>query len=185
MRLGAIEGDTMPEIVRRPGDIQPGDLFEDCRFHPCLCDDISDDGTHIFGISLVDGSTWQCSISGCGVRKLTVAEAWRWKSDGPALELTLPSGRVISDVTENAVRSALEGEDSAILGIDPHAYIRCAKQTEWPGGYLLEYQEGSAAQRYKTVDGPFPLDRILTAFMKYLRRDRSWQSDFQWVRTEP
>ena len=74
----------MPEVVRHPGEIQPGDIFEDCRYHPCLCYDISDDGKAIFGISLVDGSTWQCSISHCGVRKLTPAEAWRWKSEGPA-----------------------------------------------------------------------------------------------------
>lgn len=74
----------MPEVVRHPGDIQPGDIFEDCRHHPCFCYDISDDRRAIFGISLVDGSTWQCSISHCGVRKLTPAEAWRWKSEGPA-----------------------------------------------------------------------------------------------------
>jgi len=74
----------MPEAVRRPGDIRPGDLYEDCRYHPCLCYDTDDDGERVFGISLVDGSTWQCSISGCGVRKLTPAEAWRWKSVGPA-----------------------------------------------------------------------------------------------------
>ena len=71
----------MPEQVSHPGDIQPGDIFEDC--HPCLCYDLSE-GQRIFGISLVDGSTWQCSIPHCGVRKLTPAEAWRWKSRGPA-----------------------------------------------------------------------------------------------------
>src|SRR5258708_1212782 len=114
----------MPEKVRQPGDIRPGDLFEDCRYHPCFCYEISDDGDGIFGISLVDGSTWQCSISGCGVRKLTPAEAWRWKSEGPALGLTLASGRVIADVTEDGIRSVIAGEDFATLGIDPHNYIR-------------------------------------------------------------
>jgi flavin reductase (DIM6/NTAB) family NADH-FMN oxidoreductase RutF len=74
----------MPEAVKRPGEIRPGDIFEDCRYHPCLCYDTDDDGERIFGISLVDGSTWQCSISHCGVRKLTPAEAWQWKSAGPA-----------------------------------------------------------------------------------------------------
>jgi hypothetical protein len=38
----------------------------------------------VFGISLVDGSTIQCSVIHCGVRKLTPAEAWQWKSEGPA-----------------------------------------------------------------------------------------------------
>jgi len=174
----------MPENVRQPGDIQPGDIFEDCRRHPCLCYDVSDDGMHIFGISLVDGSTWQCSISGCGVRKLTPAEAWRWKSEGPALELTLASGRVIAAVTEDDIRSVIEGEEFAILGIDPHYYIQCAKQKEPPYEYVLEYQDGSLDQHYQLVDGPITLDHVISAFLKYLRRDMSWQSDFQWERQE-
>jgi hypothetical protein len=174
----------MPKVVRQPGDIQPGDLFEDCRYHPCLCYDISDDGDGIFGISLVDGSTWQCSIAGCRVRKLTPAEAWRWKSEGPALELALASGRVIADVSENEIRSAIEGEDSATLGIDPHYYIRCAKQNEPLHEYVLEYQDGSIAHRYQARDGPIALERVVSAFVKYLRRDTTWQSDFQWERVE-
>jgi hypothetical protein len=174
----------MPEKVRQPGDIRPGDVFEDCRYHPCYCYDTDDDGERIFGISLLDGSTWQCSISGCGVRKLTPAEAWRWKSEGPAVELTLPSGQVLADVTESALGAVIEGEDFAILGIDPHYYIRCAKRREPPSEYVLEFQDGSIAQRYQAIDGPITLGRVLSAFIKYLRHDRSWQSDFQWERTE-
>ena len=86
----------MPEQARQPGDIRPGDVFEDCRFHPCYCYDVGDDGTHVFGISLLDGSTWQCHIAGCGVRKLTPAEAsaaklWhsemQWNACDMALQL--------------------------------------------------------------------------------------------------
>ena len=73
----------MPEEVNHPGDIQPGDIFEGCHYHPCYCYDISDDCERVFGISLVDGSTIQCSVSHCGLRKLTPAEAWHWKSEGP------------------------------------------------------------------------------------------------------
>jgi hypothetical protein len=75
----------MPQAVQQPGEIQPGDLFEDCRYHPCLCYEVGDPGDDgVFGISLIDGSTWQCSLKACGVRKLTPAEAWQWKSSGPA-----------------------------------------------------------------------------------------------------
>jgi hypothetical protein len=73
----------MPQPVHHPGEVLPGDVFEDCRYHPCFCYDIADGGERVFGISLIDGSTWQCGISGCGVRKLTPAEAWRWKAEGP------------------------------------------------------------------------------------------------------
>jgi hypothetical protein len=174
----------MPKKVRQPGEIRPGDVFEDCRFHPCCCYDISEDGTHIFGISLINGSTWQCCISDCGVRKLTPEEAWRWKSEGPALELALPSGRVIADVTENAIRPAIEGEAFAILWVDRHHYIRCARQPEPPFELFLEYQNGSIASQYAAVDGPMTPGRVLSAFLSNLRRDNSWQPDFQWERVE-
>ncbi len=74
----------MPQPVKKNGDIVPGDLFEDCRYHPCLCYDIDEETSSVYGISLIDGSTWQCCVSACGVRKLTPAEAWKWKSEGPA-----------------------------------------------------------------------------------------------------
>jgi hypothetical protein len=75
----------MPEPVDVPGQLRPGDLFEDCRYHPCLCYDVGDppDTEAVYGISLVDGSTCHCSIRHCGLRKLSPAEAWQWKSHGP------------------------------------------------------------------------------------------------------
>ena len=47
----------MPQLVSKPGDVVPGDLFEDCRCHPCLCYDVGDPGNEeaLFGISLIDG----------------------------------------------------------------------------------------------------------------------------------
>lgn len=75
----------MPKSVGQPGDILPGDLFEDCRYHPCLCYDVGDqsDAEAVYGISLVDGSPCHCSVRHCGLRKLLPAEIWRWKSEGP------------------------------------------------------------------------------------------------------
>ncbi|MCC6737872.1 MAG: GNAT family N-acetyltransferase [Planctomycetia bacterium] len=74
-----------PAPVTRPEDLRPGELFEDCRYHPCLC--IESGAPHdrdaVYGISLVDGSPCGCSITHCGLRKLTVAEAVRWKNHGP------------------------------------------------------------------------------------------------------
>jgi hypothetical protein len=83
----------MPQLVKRAGEIVPGDLFEDCRYHPCLCFEVDEDGIAVFGISLVDGSTWQCCILNCGVRKLTLGEAWQWKSQGPPDVEIEPEGR--------------------------------------------------------------------------------------------
>lgn len=60
----------------------PGELYEDCSYHPCLCVGVDyeegEDG--IWGISLIDGSYPRCcSIFHCGVRKLSVEEAWEIK----------------------------------------------------------------------------------------------------------
>lgn len=65
--------------------LAPGDIYEDCAFHPVLCVKVDEEEDEISGISLIDGS-WprSCSLGHCGVRKLTVEEAWRWKLQGPA-----------------------------------------------------------------------------------------------------
>jgi hypothetical protein len=81
----------MPQPVGQPGELLPGDLFEDCRYHPCLCIEAgsADDPDGVCGISLVDGSPCGCSIRHCGLRKLTVEEVVRWKYHGPA-DVELP-----------------------------------------------------------------------------------------------
>jgi hypothetical protein len=83
----------MPQVVDQPGELVPGDLFEDCRYHPCLCIEggSADDPSGVYGISLVDGSPCGCSISHCGLRKLTVEEVVRWKYQGPA-DVEVPAG---------------------------------------------------------------------------------------------
>jgi hypothetical protein len=62
---------------------QPGDYYEDCSFHPCLCVEVDGKGG-ISGISLIDGSSPRsCGIVRCGVRKLTLDEVMLWKQKGP------------------------------------------------------------------------------------------------------
>jgi hypothetical protein len=75
----------MPTPVKEPGALVPGDLFEDCRYHPCLCieGNAPSDPDGVYGISLVDGTPCGCSIRHCALRKLTVEEAVRWKYEGP------------------------------------------------------------------------------------------------------
>jgi hypothetical protein len=74
----------MPLDISSAADIRPGDFYEDCFFHPCLCIGVEADGDEITGISLVDGSFprgW--SATHCGVRKLTKEEAIHWRIFGP------------------------------------------------------------------------------------------------------
>lgn len=76
----------MPTHVVKLGDLRPGDIYEDCMYHPCLCTRVIDEGDMaIEGISLVDGSYPRgCGVPGCEVRKLTLEEAMQWKFQGPA-----------------------------------------------------------------------------------------------------
>jgi hypothetical protein len=77
-----LSGRHMPTPIEHDFELQPGDYFEDCAYHPCLCV-ASGDGT-VDGISLVDGSfPRNCGVPQCGVRKLTVAEAITWRLFGP------------------------------------------------------------------------------------------------------
>ncbi len=76
-------GDLHPMLVEySPRDdvpneeIGPGDIYEDCNFHPVLC--VSRDGDEVQGISLIDGSRPRaCSLSHCGVVKLDIASVVR------------------------------------------------------------------------------------------------------------
>jgi hypothetical protein len=71
----------MPIPVSTPGELVPGDVFEDCRYHPCFCIEASSpaDREGVVGISLVDGTPCNCSIVHCGLRKLSFEEAVHWK----------------------------------------------------------------------------------------------------------
>lgn len=75
----------MPTPVESETDIEPGEIYEDVFYHPCLCMGVREGA--VWGISLVDGSHPRTATIGMsGVRKLTLEEAWHWKICGPADE---------------------------------------------------------------------------------------------------
>ena len=70
--------------VKAELDLSPGDLYEDCSFHPVVCVEVDYERDEIFGVSLIDGSYMRsCSLRFCGVRKLTIEEAWSIRRYGP------------------------------------------------------------------------------------------------------
>jgi hypothetical protein len=93
-----------------------------------------------------------------------------------------------SSVTEsNSTPTWIEHEAIAILS-GAEGFIQCVA----PGvsgnksrhGYLLEYQDGSEDRHYRATDEPITLARVLFAFLKYLRGDASFRTDFRWVKVE-
>ena len=72
----------MPIPLNEADELRPGDFYEDCAYHPCLC--IGTSMGMVEGISLVDGSfPRQCGVPQCDVRKLTAEEAISWRFFGP------------------------------------------------------------------------------------------------------
>ncbi|MDF9813078.1 hypothetical protein M2266_002309 [Streptomyces sp. SPB162] len=60
--------------------IKPGDIYEDCAFHPVLCLESYEDT--VIGISLIDASAPRnCSLRHCGVVKLTLADVIEIRRD--------------------------------------------------------------------------------------------------------
>jgi hypothetical protein len=100
------------------------------------------------------------------------------------MNLELASGRILEMVSEDSLRASVVGEEFAILGPNPDTYMQCARRKEPPYHYVLEYQDGSLDRHYHAVDGPIPLERVLAAFVKYLRRDPSWRFDFEWEKMD-
>jgi GGDEF domain-containing protein len=100
------------------------------------------------------------------------------------MDLTLESGDVIRGVTDRDICSRIEGEEFAILAADDGTYLQCAEQRAIPYEYILEYQEGDPSKHYQATDDAVPVDRVIATFLKYLRGDESWKSDFTWQRIE-
>lgn len=85
---------SMPiPITRQNADeLQPGDIYEDTFYHPCLC--LSVQYLEATGISLVDGSYPRAADIGISnVRKLTLEEALHWKMHGPRDATVSPKNR--------------------------------------------------------------------------------------------
>jgi len=83
MVLAQREPVTLVTVTGNPPDIRPGDIYEDCAFHPVLCTYRDDDD--IQGISLLDASMPRgCSLTHCGVVALSIADVIAARADWPA-----------------------------------------------------------------------------------------------------
>lgn len=80
------ESEFQEAMARAKAELQlaPGDIYEDCKFHPVVCVEVNYDEDSISGVSMIDGSyPRSCSLRFCGVRKLSIAEAWEIRQRGP------------------------------------------------------------------------------------------------------
>ncbi|MFD8911783.1 hypothetical protein [Streptomyces sp. NPDC059575] len=66
-----------------PNDIQVGDVYEDCCFHPVLCTAVDEvAGVVLSGISLIDGTfPRSCDALHCGPVRIRVEDVMAIKQD--------------------------------------------------------------------------------------------------------
>jgi len=87
--------------------------------------------------------------------------------------------------TEADIRNAFaddsgRGEYIILSGAD-QVYMQAAGKGDEP--YTLEYREGSA-DRHFVCTRDLNKAEVEAAFLKYLRRDASWKTDFPWKKLE-
>ena len=98
--------------------LKPGDIYEDCAFHPVLCLGVDYKNDEIWGISLIDGTyPRSCSLLRCGVRKLGLQEAWTSKLRGPAV----PEGRKAIPASKRWWNASSARETLRVKNIGPRA----------------------------------------------------------------
>jgi hypothetical protein len=170
--------------------------------YPCLCsldDDEVDDGVWSDG-PLINNFGHRAAVLGLSfdhadeVMPFVVTTAnglglvvFDWQTEtihrpGQATGMTLQteSGKLIKNVTEAEIRKLIGEEQFAILSVDDNTYMQCSEQDDPPDEYVLEYQDGSLKRHFAATDGPITLERVVEAFVKYLRGDESWKKDFRW-----
>jgi hypothetical protein len=111
------------------------------------------------------------------------------RTGAPQVSMDLMRGDgTIRGACENDILGCIDGEDFyGVLGPteDPLSYIEACKYTaHGHQTYALGYQDGSEDRHYQAIDEPIDLDRVLSAFRKYLRGDSSWRTDFKWEKFE-
>lgn len=101
------------------------------------------------------------------------------------MELKTASRISSKNVTEEELINAFEDDvgrgDFIILSQSEEVYIQAAGEGDDP--YVMEYREGDSDHHFQCTQ-KLPKANVQSAFMKYLRGDDSWKTDFEWKQFE-
>lgn len=101
------------------------------------------------------------------------------------MKLTCENAPPCSDVTEEAILKAFLDDDGRgsfiILSESDQVFIQAAG--EGTGPYTLEYREGDETRHHQCLR-QLARSEVQSAFLKYLRRDASFKTDYQWSALE-
>jgi hypothetical protein len=104
------------------------------------------------------------------------------------MDLEIGSGGTLNqpatkkDILANLHRA---GVTAMLLSSTPGTFLRCVRVTpdrwRWwrDSQYSLVYQDGAAEKCCRAV-GEVSEDVVVSTFLKYLRHDSSWMTDFRW-----
>ena len=101
------------------------------------------------------------------------------------MELKTASRISSKNVTEEELIDAFEDDvgrgEFIILSQSGEVYIQAAGEGDDP--YVMEYREGDSDHHFQCTR-KLSKANVQSAFMKYLRGDDSWKTDFEWKQFE-
>jgi len=110
----------------------------------------------------------------------------RCRADGDADDCFSLTPLVIGDVSETELVQAFQDDagrgEFIILSQSEQVYLQAGGEEEGP--YDLEYRDGDGEHHFRCKTN-VSKSEVQAAFVKYLRSDPSWKTDFEWERLEP
>jgi len=101
------------------------------------------------------------------------------------MELSCENAPPVHEATDEAIRKAFLDDEARgsfiILSESDQVYLQAAGSGNGP--HILEHRDGDATRHFQCLRN---LDRseVQSVFLKYLRRDGAWKTDFQWSALE-
>ena|SRR5688572_124806 len=99
-----------------------------------------------------------------------------------ALTLTTHDTRFdqLDDATIAKVLASLDGGRNVLATLEQSELIYLQAEGSVAAGFVLEYQDGSLDQRFRTRGPAVPLAQVTEIFQTYARGAMSWRADLAW-----
>lgn len=94
-----------------------------------------------------------------------------------------PEGVPASPAAFQAIIPALAGQEDPFAIVFESRNAPIFMQTLWmSSGYVLEYQEGSLANHFRTVREDLSAEEVITAFQSFAAGESAWRTPFEYRR---
>ena len=99
-----------------------------------------------------------------------------------ALTLTTHDTRFdqLDDATIAKVLASLDGGRNVLATLERAELIYLQAEGAVRAGFVLEYQDGSLARRFRSRDQAVPLAQVTEIFQTYARGEATWRADLVW-----